>query len=187
MAISRASRAQQGSRDGRWPVFTQLLVDRGQVVEQGEGRTAETSRQPRRPSVRQTSERRQGAEQGGAGMAERQQDQSIKTLFAPQGVLTGATDLTYFMTSTAGFTLWNKFRAHQDKRDDLGWAVGEILLGTLVAMSLSEAVAIDVASGSSSSVRSKKDLTITGPTTFLNIALGAAAAGMTYLLNGRPK
>jgi hypothetical protein len=98
--------------------------------------------------------------------------------------------MAYFMGSTAGFTIWNKVRAQQDKRDDLGWAIGEILLGTLFAMSLAESVTVNVVGEGSVDPRRRRRKQVfeaTGPSTLLNVALGAAAAGMTYLLNGRAK
>lgn len=97
----------------------------------------------------------------------------------PTGVLTGGADVGYFMGSTAGFTIWNRFRA-QDKKDDLGWAIGEMVLGTVIAMSLADTVKTEtVKDGMTQGFRT------TGNPRLLNVALGAAAAGMTYLLNGR--
>lgn len=117
------------------------------------------------------------------------QDNKQRSPFMPQGTLTGTVDMAYFMGSTAGFTIWNKVRARKDKRDDLGWAVGEILLGTLFALSLSESVALTVAENEKDTFARRRRSTFeaSGPTTLLNVALGAAAAGMTYLLNDRPK
>lgn len=175
-------------RGGRWPVFTRILVDQGERTQRGRSQpeTEETSRK-----TRQTSGRGQGQArgQGGTQMADTQ-DNKQRSPFMPQGTLTGSVDMAYFMGSTAGFTIWNKVRARKDKRDDLGWAVGEILLGTLFALSLSESVALTVAkedAGDVFSRRRRSTFEASGPTTLLNVALGAAAAGMTYLLNDRPK
>lgn len=178
----------RGPRGGRWPVFTRILVDQGERTQRGRSQpeTEETSRK-----TRQTSGRGQGQAQGQGGtqMADTQ-DNKQRSPFMPQGTLTGTVDMAYFMGSTAGFTIWNKVRARKDKRDDLGWAVGEILLGTLFALSLSESVALTVAkedAGDVFSRRRRSTFEASGPTTLLNVALGAAAAGMTYLLNDRPK
>lgn len=179
----------RGPRGGRWPVFTRILVDQGERTQRGRSQP-ETEETSRRTTTRRTSGRGQGQArgQGGTQMADTQ-DNKQRSPFMPQGTLTGTVDMAYFMGSTAGFTIWNKVRAQKDKRDDLGWAVGEILLGTLFALSLSESVALTVAEPEKDTFARRRRSTFeaTGPTTLLNVALGAAAAGMTYLLNGRPK
>lgn len=192
MAVRGYGRSSRGS-SRRWPVFG----GSGKViVNQGRDQRQETQEegQPRRS--RRTTKQASG--QGGTEMANGNQNRTQTQQkpgvwdnpFMPQGTLTGTLDMAYFMGSTAGFTIWNKIRAQQDKRDDLGWAIGEILLGTLFAMSLAESVTIEVAGDRETDPRRRRrrqTFEASGPSTLLNISLGAAAAGMTYILNGRAK
>ncbi len=188
---TKGYRHSSGGRNGRWPVFTRsakIIVNQGEKTQSKEDE--ETSR-PRK-TTRPRRATRQASGQGGTEMANNQERKStaLNSPFMPQGTLTGTLDMAYFMGSTAGFTIWNKVRAQQDKRDDLGWAIGEILLGTLFAMSLAESVTVNVVGEGSVDPRRRRRKQVfeaTGPSTLLNVALGAAAAGMTYLLNGRAK
>ena len=92
---------------------------------------------------------------------------SVGEKLGPQGTLTGGSDMLWVMGSAATAITINKWKARQNA--DIAWAIGEILLGGLVAMSLSQTGA------------AKEQKLGTAPT-LLNASLGVSVAGLTYLL-----
>lgn len=87
-----------------------------------------------------------------------------------QGALTGGADMVWTLGSAALAVLWNKHKSKEGK--DTSWALGEILIGSVVAMSLAE----------TTPVLAKGDDRIGTAPTLLNIALGVSVAGLTYIL-----
>lgn len=108
-----------------------------------------------------------GGATGGAGDTENTVSRSrVRSGLGPQGSLTGGSDLIWMAGSTTATVILNKMKAKENA--DTAWAIGEVLLGGLVAMSLS---------GSTS----KTHKLGTAPT-LLNVSLGVTMAGLSYLL-----